>query len=30
MMKQIEYVDDLYLKIKSIAHNRDDMNIFGS
>jgi hypothetical protein len=30
-MKQITYVDDLYvykLKIKSIAHDRDDMDIF--
>ena len=31
MMKQIAYVDDLYinrLKIKSIAHDRDDVDIF--
>jgi hypothetical protein len=30
-MKQITYVDDLYvnkLKIKSTAHDRDDMDIF--
>ena len=30
-MKQIAYVDDLYvnrLKIKSIAHDRDDVDIF--
>jgi hypothetical protein len=30
-MKQIEYVDDLLihiLKIKSIAHDRDDVDIF--
>jgi hypothetical protein len=30
-MKQIGYVDDLYidrLKIKSITHNRDDVDFF--
>jgi hypothetical protein len=31
MMEQIAYVDDLYvnrLKIKSIAHDRDDLDIY--
>jgi hypothetical protein len=31
MMKQIAYVDDLYvnrLKIKNIAHDRDGVDIF--
>jgi hypothetical protein len=32
-MKQIAYVDDLYinrLKVKSIAHDRYDVDIFGN